>query len=162
MTYIAKYVYTNGEWVLKMDKPTTTQLLKTELANAGYRVAATQGLNLAHGAVIALLTKAGYSEGMINVFLTSEYGKAFLALAIGMGVEQMPDKGVHLTKIAKEFRVKGLTAAGNEIIGTLVETVFSVTKDLPVEAKEELQEKAVPTLHFPVVEDQSRTILKTG
>lgn len=120
-------------------KPSTSKTfsgIKVDFKKAGYRIAARQALKLTHGSIVSTLRKRGTSNEKIKAIvslLSSEYGKAAVALTLGIALEQYKGKlpasmynpyelqsspGV-ATSLAKEFRIDGLTIAGNEIINTI-------------------------------------------
>lgn len=117
--------------------------LKADLKKAGYRIVAKQTLRITHGTIVNALKKAGAPNGNIEALsnvLDTEYGKAAIAIVVGIGLEQVkgslpssmvdPNETVsnpgHVTNIAKEFRISGMTIAGNELIETIFKSALEV------------------------------------
>lgn len=159
---MTRHVFDGKNWVeIKEEKkPTMLKQLKTEATNAGYRVAAKQGLNLSHTAVIAVLDKTGQSDGKIKSMLNTEFGKAFLSLGLGFGISQIPTTNPHVVKIGEELRIGAMSDAGNEIISAIIAAVLSAeVSDEEIQMGEHCS-VSPQTLRFPLTEDQSQILVK--
>lgn len=110
--------------------------IKAEAKKAIYRVAATQTVKLTQGAIVSALRKSGKDNHTVDALATilaTEYGKAGMSLALGIGLDQlkshlpaslvdeneMINNPGRVTLLAKELRINGLTVAGNEIMETI-------------------------------------------
>lgn len=126
----------------KMD---VLDMFKQDGVDAGYRVATkqmTKGVKA--GIVKALNSKGG--KGMrkrevsnMGAFLDTEVGEALIAIGLGMGLTFAPAIKDHpkAKRMAQEFRVGGITQAGNIAMDALmkyvVPSVMETLKGLPEE-----------------------------
>ena len=134
---------------------------KKEATDAGYRVVATQTVRLTQATISAALSKLGPAE-FIAELLDSEYGRAMISMALGIGIEYLPEKSEKITRIGKEYRIGAMTTAGNEIASMLTDTIMGVL--LATNEEEVRSEEKKDTLSYPieVVEDLSELNLKTA
>lgn len=118
-------------------------MIKADLKKAGYRIVARQALQLTHGAVLSIFKNKGTSgESLeaLSTLLSTEYGKAAISMALGLAIPHIPgmdgevlsNKQEHLAVLGQEFRIGGMTIAGNE----LVETIFQSALEAMLSSEE--------------------------
>ena len=118
-------------------------MIKSDVENAAYRVAATQMSNVVKRGLIKILESKGL-EGpkaeAVAEMLNTEIGSAMVSMLLGYGLKYAPkiSEDPRAMKLSEEFRVKGMETIGNEVIGSLMEhllpEVMNVLSSLP-EAK---------------------------
>lgn len=106
----------------QMTKPSFTEILKQNAADAGYRVAATQSTNIVKNAILTVMRNKGADDGAIagfSKFLDTEFGAALISFALGSGLHYVPHFGddPRVQRLAEEMRVNGMATAGNAVIG---------------------------------------------
>jgi hypothetical protein len=69
--------------------------------------------------------------------LDTEFGRSILAMTVGYGLSQFQQENPKVQRFAKECRVNGLTAAGNEIFSTVVKAGMDVFQNQIKEEEEE-------------------------
>lgn len=117
-------------------------MLKKDLTDAAYRVAASQLSTAMRNAILTLLKKQGVEEGKlksITNLLESEYGNAIVAAATGYALTYTPKlkEDPRVLRLAQEFRINGVAVAGNAAFNTLAEHFVPViTKALSALPKE--------------------------
>lgn len=143
--------------------------VKKELREAGYRIAATQSINFSRNAIVAALEKVGADNAYIqslSALLSNEYGRAMIAMTLGLALPQIPafEKDERLAKLTREFRIGGLTIAGNEIADAIFSSAFDAFTAAPETQQEEEDESHVrlsehcdkdTLIHIPVMIDES-------
>lgn len=112
--------------------------IKNEFKKAGYRVAANQTMKLAQGMLISLLDKAGSNNAQIQAvssLIATEYGRAALSIILGITLPNISifENDSRLNELLREFRIGGMTLAGNE----LMETIFKSALDALISYKSE-------------------------
>lgn len=134
----------------KPQKKKMDSRFKSELTQAGYRVAGTQLTNSLQNLMVKAIP-ADKAEGL-KTFLKSEIGSAFVSMLAGMALTySMPDKEI-AQKLATEFRVNGLATFGNAAIDGLLSSITDVVSNtfaqLPQETTTlslaEVEEKEIP------------------
>lgn len=114
------------------EQPMEQSSFKTELADAGWRVAATTASKAGRQALASFIKVKVGDEGklaLINDFLESEYGRAFLELAVGYALQNSGDPTI--SRLAEEWRIDALATTGNELIGSVLEFVLpAITSSL--------------------------------
>lgn len=134
---------------------TFTSMIKADLNDTAYRVAAAQLNRATKAAILATLKSQGTSKlKTISQMLDSEMGTALVSMMMGLALTYAPKISEHekAKTLAQEFRIAGMATAGNEVIDTamtvllpvLMQAVSSLPQEnsqLRVEAKEEPQEE---------------------
>lgn len=115
----------------KMANVSLMDLLKSDGEDAAYRVAGTQMTNGTKLALLKLLEKQGHSSESlkaISELLETEAGNAAIAFALGMLLHYLPqiNTDLRVQKLSKEFRVHGMSTAGNAVAGLLTESLLPV------------------------------------
>jgi hypothetical protein len=134
--FIAFPISVKTEEATILAKKSEVSPMRKELKEAGYRVAATQTINASRAAIISLLSKtAGENDKVqaINSLLSSEYGKAMIAMMLGLGLPQIKvfETDPRLAKLAQECRIGGMTIAGNELIETIFRSALETLTATP-------------------------------
>ncbi len=112
------------------DKVLTT--VKSDMHKTGYRLAANKTTKLVRGAIVeGMTTKMGLKGASkkatgtkLEEFFSSPYGEAMISLVIGSLLPLVQDKipgnhGSKVEKLAEEFRVRGFTVVGDELVDLL-------------------------------------------
>lgn len=104
-------------------------MVKGDFGNAGYRVTANQLTKATKTALVNALNAKGAKKAQVKAIsevLDSEAGSALIAVALGMALTYVPmiSDNPKAAVLAKEFRVGGMTTAGNALIGQVTDTVF--------------------------------------
>lgn len=97
-------------------------MFKNDFNKAKYNLVSNQILNLVQLAILkSLENKNSDSIDKIKTFLSSEFGKSFLSLMIGIGLENLDYSNIdeNVKKIAQSFRINGMAKFGNEVIYSL-------------------------------------------
>jgi hypothetical protein len=124
----------------KMNKPSFTEMLKQNAADAGYRVAATQSTNIVKNAVLTVMRNKGADDGAVAgfaKFLDTEFGAALISFALGAGLNYVPhlSDDPRVARLAEEMRINGMATAGNAVIGEAMAHVLpaltQVLQNLP-------------------------------
>lgn len=135
-------------------------MVKSDTKEAAYRVAGTQITNGAKAALIKLFESRGGSSEQMTVFrslLDSEMGESIIAMMLGVGLKYAPmvKDDQRVQKLAEEFRVQGMTTAGNAVMemamGSILPVLTTALNSLPEETnairvgeEEEEEEKSLP------------------
>ena len=138
--------------IIKRSTPPPSSLgtmLKKDATSAAYRIATTQITNGIKGALLAILTKQGSSSQHIKAFsemMETELGTSFIACLMGIGLQYTSlVKDTRAQRLAEEFRVHGMSTAGNAAFDMLMEIVGPAIKEaLSTLPKQEVR-IAVPT-----------------
>lgn len=109
----------------KMEK-SFFDMVKADAKDAAYRSAATQLTNATKSGIILLLQKNGKSSDTIKAMedlLNTEPGAAAISLLLGMSLTYVPkvSEDPRAQRLAKEFRVNGMSTAINSALSTLTE-----------------------------------------
>lgn len=124
----AEYMKTNPAIFLK--SPTFKDTFKSDLRDAGYRVASTQLTKAAKAALLACFKTDGVTNSKLEVIkelLETEFGSAFISAIIGYAITYSPNKfskDPRVAKLAEEFRINSMTIAGNEIVSSVIKNVI--------------------------------------
>jgi hypothetical protein len=107
---------------------TMLDMLQQDAKNAAYRVAATQLSQVIKNGIVAMC-KNDVDEGMVKALsqlLDSPLGEAFIAMLLGYGLVYAPmiKDDPRVSKLSEEFRIGGMTTAGNEIIGQVTKFIL--------------------------------------
>lgn len=120
-------------------------MTKLDAEKAAYRIAATQLSKGTKGAIVSLLQSQGTNSDTlltISELLDTEIGAAIVSLAIGMALTYTPkiSDDPRVIRIAKEFRVNGISKVGDEVLETalmyIVPVIQSSLEALPAPIKE--------------------------
>lgn len=132
---------------------------KKELTAAGYRVAATQSVNLSKAAIVSLLRSQGksneYIQGIAGL-LDTEFGRSLISLSLGIGLTYASADGKpKLGKFAKECRIQSMTIMGNSIMDAVVGAALEslATEVEPLETT--VSDNAVTNLDDFIEEDSN-------
>ena len=145
-------------------------MVKSDLENAAYRVAATQMNKAVKAGIIKILESKGLEgpkAAAAAEMLDTEIGSAIVALLLGYGLKYAPkiSEDTRAIKLSEEFRVKGMETVGNEVVGSLMEhllpEVMNVLASLPeakanekvrvLDKKETVDEESVERAKLSVV-----------
>jgi hypothetical protein len=130
---------------LECSPPEETQrsfrsMIKGDAIDAGYRIAAHQLTKRTKGAIVSLMEKRGEGSERIQAMkdlLNSEFGTAFVGMMLGMGLSYAPSisSSSKAQRLATEFRIGGMSVAGNTMMDVMTEHFFPVItgalSDLP-------------------------------
>jgi hypothetical protein len=110
------------------------EMLKNDMTDAAYRVASTQMTNGVRKGLVALLKDKGMDGDKLSVvteLLDSEAGASLIHLLFGFGLTYVPhyQNDPRVTRLAEEFRIAGMTTAGNAVIGTAMEYLLPALQD---------------------------------
>lgn len=111
------------------EKPSVTEMLKSNFDDAKYRVAGTQLTKIVKGGILQAMQKKGHDNGhvaAIAAFLDTEFGDALVAGLLGFGLNYVPKFGEdpRVMRLADELRTNSMAVAGNAIIGEAVEHIL--------------------------------------
>jgi len=118
-----------------MNKVNIKEMIKSDAEKALYRSAATQFTNLIQTSIVTLMEAKGMDEGKLNVvreLMETEFGKAIIASAIGMGLSYVPGEigeDPRLVRLAEELRVSGIEIVMNEVLGTVIQTLLPAVQN---------------------------------
>lgn len=148
-------------------------MMKSDATEAGYRVAAKQATNGVKKVCVRLAAGKqgkGMKKSQVNAlasFLDTEIGEALIGIGLGIGLQYTPGlNGMpKVTRLAREFRIGGITTAGNMAMEAvkeyIVPAVMETLKGLPEE--EELAAAATPEpAELPVMEEVEEIGAKPG
>lgn len=107
------------------------ETLRTDAREAAYRVAGTQITSGVKAALVKLISsKGGGSEQveMLKMLLDTEMGDSIISLMLGYGLNYAPGlkDDPRVQKLSEEFRVNGMSVAGNAVIGAAMESFLPV------------------------------------
>lgn len=102
------------------------QMLKGDVANASYRVAAYQLTKGTKKAILSLMEKQGHGADRISAIasvLDTEFGSSLVGMLLGMGLTYMPPLTTNgrAQRLATEFRVGSMAMAGNAAADIVME-----------------------------------------
>ena len=97
------------------------KMIKQDLSDAGYRVAANQSSKLFKDAVVHLLQSEKISNESIQILgdlLDTETGLAFIQFLLGVGLHFSPkiSDDERVKKISEELRVMGMAKVGDQVM----------------------------------------------
>lgn len=106
-------------------------VLKADGKEAAYRVAGTQITNGVKAGIVKLIeSKGGKSDQvqMLKDLLDTEVGGSVVALILGFGLQYAPGlkDDPRIQKLSEEFRVHGMSIAGNAVITQAAESFLPV------------------------------------
>ncbi len=107
------------------------ETVKDDSIEAGYRISATQLTKASRAAIVKALNQAGAKKTQIKAItelLDSEAGLASVSILLGWVLTYMPGmkENDKVQRLAKEFRVGGMTIGGNMFAEAVVNTVMPV------------------------------------
>lgn len=141
-------------------------MVKSDAETAGYRVAATQLSKGTKAAILKLIESQGMDGNGIKAIediLDSEFGAALISVGLGYGLTYMPKIGEdpRVEKLATEFRVGGMGAAGNVVAGIAMEHLLPVITgalaSLPEEASTNARIAETSQSHEEQEEEQQQS-----
>lgn len=108
-----------------------TSMIKSDLKDTAYRIAVAQLTKAAKSAILMALQSQGSKKSQINAItsmLDTEMGSAVLSVIIGLFLTYAPSisDNAKAKILAEEFRVAGITIAGNELADVLFTNVLPV------------------------------------
>jgi hypothetical protein len=114
-----------------MDVKDLLAMTKENAANAGYRIASAQMTNGVRKGILNLLKDKGMGDDKISTVeevLSSDAGLALISMLLGVGLTYVPhlQDDPRVTKLAEEFRISGMTNAGNFAFETLFQYFMPV------------------------------------
>lgn len=103
-----------------------TTMMKNDMVDAGYRVAGHQMTKGVKAGLLKLFKDKGADDSKLRIveeLLDSEVGSSMIALMLGYGLAYIPNisEDPRIQKLSKEFRVGGMSTAGNMIMDTAIE-----------------------------------------
>ena len=106
-----------------MDVKELFSIAKEDAANAGYRIASAQMTNGIRKGILALLKDKGMDGDKLSTIeelLDSDVGLSVISLMLGFGLTYVPhfQDDLRVTKLAEEFRISGMSSAGNFAMDT--------------------------------------------
>ena len=106
-------------------------MMKADSKEAAYRVAGTQITKGVKAGLVKLFETRGGKSDQIEMFkmlLDTEVGDSMIALILGYGLNYAPGikDDPRVQKLSEEFRVQGMTVAGNMVMGMAMETFLPV------------------------------------
>lgn len=119
-------------------------MIKEDATSAGYRVVAGQLTKGVKSALLKFMEDHGADNNkivLIQEFLDTEMGSAFIGMLLGYSLTYAPkiSEDPRAKRLAGEFRVGGMTVAGN----ALMDIVWQYVRNLPLPEKVRVSEKEV-------------------
>lgn len=110
-----------GENKMEQGQSEFKKMIKQDLSDAGYRVAANQSSKLFKDAVVHLLQSEKISNESIQILgdlLDTETGLAFIQFLLGVGLHFSPkiSDDERVKKISEELRVMGMAKVGDQVM----------------------------------------------
>ncbi len=107
------------------------EMTKGDAEKAAYRIAATQLSKGMKAAIVSLLQSQGTNSDTlltISELLDTEMGAAIISLALGMALTYTPkiSDDPRVMRIAREFRVNGISKVGDEVLETTLMYIVPV------------------------------------
>lgn len=133
----------------------TTDMLKSDVLTAAYRVAGNQLLRSLKAALLKLLKQQGTKRTQLNAvaeFLDSELGEAALGALVGVGLNYAPytKDDPRALALAQEFRINGMATAGSvaldSVIGEVLPSLLSSMKNLPILPNSEIKVRVLDSV----------------
>jgi hypothetical protein len=112
------------------DEQGVMDTIKSDFADATARVASVQLVKGVKAGIVAAMRAKGADGGKVQAvaeMLESEFGTAFISLALGWGLPQIPMEMLsdpRVVMLCKEFRINGMATVGNEVIGMAMEYIM--------------------------------------
>ncbi len=123
------------EKTMSNEKPSVWEMVKDNSKEAGYRIAATQVVNVVRTGICAAMQKQGAPDGHIQAvaeFLKTELGFAVISAVLGMAIPQLPGKvsnDPRVAKLCEELRINGMATAGNAAMGAAMEYLLPALQE---------------------------------
>jgi len=131
--------------IIKTNDYTKKVKFKSEFTSAGYRVAANQVSKAVKRSILLLMQNKGMEDSKLKHLedvLESEIGNALISVSIGyiLSMDKFKDND-RTNKIAKEFRVEGMTTAGDVIVDSVVNYILpNIIKETEEQKKFRIEE----------------------
>lgn len=110
-------------------------MVKQDAVDGAYRASANQINKVVKATIISQLGKNTTSEGLTTIsnLLDTEMGGALISMLIGLGITYTPkiSEDPRALKLAKEFRVNGMSTGMNQVIEMIVPAFTDVMNKLP-------------------------------
>ncbi len=125
---------------MSTEKPSLTEMMKSNFQDAAYRVAGTQATKAVKTAILTAMKNKGSDNGTLTAiagFLDTEFGTALISAGLGVGLNYVPhlNEDPRVQRVAEELRIGGIAVAGNAIIGEamahILPAITDALKDLP-------------------------------
>jgi hypothetical protein len=140
----------NGEEITAME------MLKSDMADAGFRVASTQLTSAVKAGIMLMLKDKGMDNDKLTAFksmLDTDVGDAVISVLLGYGLTYAPGvkdiTTIDIDRLAKEFRVNGMATGGNLVVGAAMEYILpaitNTLKNLPALPEKTAAKKRVGT-----------------
>lgn len=118
----------------KMEEKNFMGMVKSDAVEAGYRVASTQMTKGVKAGLLRMFKDKGADAGklvIVQELLDSEVGSAVIALIMGHGMGYIPklNEDPRFQKLAKEFRIGGMSTAGNVLMDTVMQYLAPAVMD---------------------------------
>lgn len=108
-------------------------MVKQDTIDGAYRSSANQINKVAKAAILSQLEKNTTSEGVATIanLLDTEMGGAFISMLIGLGITYAPkiSDDPRAVRLAKEFRVSGISTGMNQVINVAMTTLMPAFND---------------------------------
>lgn len=119
-------------------------MVKEDATSAGYRVVASQLTKGIKSALLKIMEDRGADNNkiaLVQEFLDTEMGSAIIGMLLGYSLTYVPkiSEDPRAQRLAGEFRVGGMTVAGN----TLMDIVWQYVRNLPSPEKVRVNENEV-------------------
>jgi len=106
-------------------------MVKSDAAEAAYRVASTQITSAVKGGLMKAFQAKGGDSGqmeMLKMLLDTPVGDAIVALVLGYGLTYAPGlkDDPRVVRLSSELRTKGMTDAGNMVVGMAMESFLPI------------------------------------
>lgn len=113
-----------------------TNMVKSDLGEAAYRVGATQLTKMVKAGILKLLGQnGGVKKSVLNTvrdFLDTELGDALVAYLLGLLLSYIPKFKEHpvVQKLSKELRIHGMVIVGETIVNAVMEFLIPAITDV--------------------------------
>jgi hypothetical protein len=122
------------ETTMANESKSTFEQLKDDASEAAYRITAkkmTEGVRA--GLLMAIATKGGGNDkaAAIGAALETEYGEGFIGYLLGQGLQHIPGikDDPRAPRLAREFRVGGMSTAGEALVSQAMEFILPAIKE---------------------------------
>lgn len=129
-----KWLFSHDIYEIEKPESNFKNQFVNDLSNAGYRVASTQISSAIKNLISSSLEKEGFDEGKLKIIkeiFDTQFGNALISYIIGQGLTYIPNlkNNDKIISLAKEFRVNGMSVAGNEIVDALIQYILPAITD---------------------------------
>ena len=113
-----------------MSKKPVTEMLKSDLLQAGYRTASQQLTKSFRQFLLSSLKQEGLKKSQVKIIenlLSSEYGASLLSFGVGAIINSIPQlkNNPIANNLATEFRIEGLSQGMTQLVSSLAKKVKS-------------------------------------